>query len=254
MMNIFRWTQNHRCSTRRDQRPRSSFIAFFVTLVVPSVAHAGMPFVQLTELGKMRVQAISFFVVLILLLTLLIQWLWNALQRDMPKLPRLSYKAALGAVGLWALGMHLVLSLIAGGRELMTPGAWQKDGSTYKLNAPTRPAPADEALAYARKAQLERLRVALWSYANTHEGHFPSNDYLSDAIPEPTWRIVDPSAIHYVYVSGLRPDQGAVPLAYEPGIYGKSRMALLTNGEVTTLDVDEIHRRIDAAEKSKGAP
>ncbi|MDC0740758.1 hypothetical protein [Polyangium mundeleinium] len=227
-------------------------LVFVTTLVVPAVAHAGMPFVRLSDFARMRLEAISFFVLLIFLLTLLVQWFWNAVQRDIPRLPRLSHKASLGIVGLWALGMHLVLSMIAGGRELMTPGAWEKDGATYKLS-PARAAPAEEALAYARKQQLERLRTALWGYAHAHGGKFPPHDYVEE-IPEATWRIVDPSVMHYVYVSGLHPERGAVPVAYEPGIYSGKRMALLSSGEITALDINEITRRIDAAPTSKGAP
>ncbi|MDC3960464.1 hypothetical protein [Polyangium jinanense] len=227
-------------------------LVFITTLVAPSAAHAGMPFVRLSDIARMRIEAISFFVLLILLLTVLVQWLWNAVQRDIPRLPRLSYKASLGVVGLWALGMHLVLSMIAGGRELMTPGAWEKDGATYKLGS-ARAAPAEEALAHARKQQLERLRTALWGYANGHGGSFPPHDFVEE-IPEGTWRIVDPSGMHYVYVPGLHPERDAVPVAYEPGIYSSKRMVLLSSGEITTLDIDEIRRRIDAAQTSKGAP
>ena len=221
-------------------------------LCAPSVAHAGMPFVRLSEMARARLEAISFFLFVVLLLTFAVKRLWNALQRDMPRLPRLSYKASLGLVGLWALAMHLVLSMIAGGRELMTPGAWERDGATYSLR-PTRPAPDSEALALARTQQLERLRTALWQYAITHEGHFPPHDYVAD-IPEATWRVVDPSGLHYVYIAGQRPDHGAAPLAYEPGIYGKRRMVLMTDGEVTTLDLDEIRRRLETARNTTVSP
>lgn len=229
-------------------------IAFVLSLTAASNAWAGMPFVRLTELGKMRLESISFFIVLICLLTLLVKWLWNALQRDFPSLPRLSFKAALGGVGLWALAMHLVLSMIAGGRELMTPGAWQKEGATYKLAAePKTTATPETTLQHVRTKQLERLRTALWTYSKNHEGQFPPHDYVRE-IPESTWQVVDPSELHYVYIRGLLPDKKTLPVAYEPGIYGKMRMTLLSNGEIKRLDIEEISQILDEHESKKVAP
>jgi len=48
-------------------------------------------------------------------------------------LPRLSFGRALAGVILWGLLFFIVLTMISGARELMTPGAWKKDGATYKL-------------------------------------------------------------------------------------------------------------------------
>jgi hypothetical protein len=36
-------------------------------------------------------------------------------------------------VTLWGLLFLLILTMISGARELMTPGAWEKHGSTYEL-------------------------------------------------------------------------------------------------------------------------
>ena len=63
-------------------------------------------------------------------------YLWNRLRRDLPRLPRLSYKMSVTLVGLWGLLFILVLTMISGARELMTPGAWEPNGATYKLKAP----------------------------------------------------------------------------------------------------------------------
>ncbi len=66
---------------------------------------------------------------------LVIRWLWNSLARDFSRLPRLSYGKALAAVGLIGSLLAVVLTMIAGARELMTPGAWVKEGLLYKVNA-----------------------------------------------------------------------------------------------------------------------
>src|SRR5262245_5092330 len=81
-------------------------------------AHAGMPSWTLTDVARMRVESISFFLAGFLVSSLLIKFLWNGLRRDFPVLPRLSYPRALGLVGLWGLLFVLVLTMISGAREL----------------------------------------------------------------------------------------------------------------------------------------
>jgi hypothetical protein len=70
---------------------------------LPGVASAGMPrpTAVLEELPRLRLQSISFFLAGFLLSSLLIQLLWNALRKDFPILPRLSYLRAVGLVALW---------------------------------------------------------------------------------------------------------------------------------------------------------
>jgi hypothetical protein len=107
-----------------------------------TVAWAGMGQVTLSDvprvltlsnLAKFRLDAISFFLLVILGSTWIIQQIWNSLSRDVPKLPRLSYLRALSLVALWGLLFVLVLAMISGARELMTPGAWEKKGFAYQL-------------------------------------------------------------------------------------------------------------------------
>jgi hypothetical protein len=98
-----------------------------------STAHAGMPSVTLSDLAQARFDSIAFFLVLLLILAGLVKGLWNYLAKDFTKLPRMTYGKALAAVTLWGLVFLLVLSMISGARELMTPGAWEKKGLTYTL-------------------------------------------------------------------------------------------------------------------------
>lgn len=96
-------------------------------------AHAGMPSYTLTDLTRARLDSISFFIVVFLILSLLVKLLWNYLAKDFQKLPKLTYPRALTLVALWGLVFLLVLTMISGTRELLTPGAWEKQGATYKL-------------------------------------------------------------------------------------------------------------------------
>ena len=110
------------------------FLATGICLLVGTApAHAGMPSFTLTDVAKASLDTISFFLILLLVLALLVKLLWNYLARDFSKLPRMTYPKALAAVTLWGLLFLIVLTMISGTRELLTPGAWEKQGATYKL-------------------------------------------------------------------------------------------------------------------------
>src|SRR5258708_509047 len=128
---------------------------------------AGMPSVSLTDVARLRLENISFFLAGFLVSALLLKLLWNYLAHDWTFLPRLSYFKALGVVTLWGLLFVLVLTMISGARELMTPGAWEKKGFTHQL--------VDEDKAKQlkdRKDQLGKLKDALWKYADANDGKF----------------------------------------------------------------------------------
>jgi hypothetical protein len=106
-----------------------------IILTLPAApAMAGMPApYQLTEIARMRIEAISFFLAVLLAMAGVVQVVWNCLRGAFARLPRLNYWRALGLVFLWGLLFSVVLSMISGARELMTPGAWEKQGATYRL-------------------------------------------------------------------------------------------------------------------------
>jgi hypothetical protein len=116
----------------------TSGLALLILLCSPGLAHAGMPSVNLTDIAQARFEAISFFLALLLVVSLGVKVLWNYLGRDFPKLPRMTYLRALAGVTLWSLLFLLILTMISGARELMTPGAWEKQGSTYRLKDDAR--------------------------------------------------------------------------------------------------------------------
>ncbi len=168
-------------------------------------------------------------------------------------LPRLSYAKALCVVTMWGLLFVLVLTMIAGARELMTPGAWEKQGKTYRLAQPPEPAPSstEDSMESARFPKLESLRRALWEYADTHQGHFPS-ERSDTAIPADKWRLPDPSGLRYLYVGGLQAaKQGSlsspnVPLAYEPEFYDSGRLVLFTDGHIQRMENGDLDRALHA--------
>ncbi|QDV36404.1 hypothetical protein [Tautonia plasticadhaerens] len=213
-------------------------IAALVVLAGADHAWAGMPSVTLTDLARMRVQTISFFLLGVLLCAWVVQRVWNSLGRDFPRLPRLTFGKALGVVTLWGLLFVLILTMISGARELMTPGAWEKDGYTYTIAGDQPPASPDVDLAGRRQA-LDRLRIALWTYARSHEGRFPPEDD-PEAIPEEAWRVPDPSGMRYLYVPGEAADEGRSIVAYEPGLFDGERLVLRADGRIVSMSPEEI--------------
>jgi hypothetical protein len=208
-------------------------------LTAPAVAVAGMPSLTFSELPRLRVEGISFFLVVFLLSSWLIQLLWNFLAKDFRFLPRLSYPKAMGVVFLWGLLFVLVLTMISGARELLTPGAWEKQGATYRLAKEKSAQPTEPSPDQARERKLEELRRALWEYAGRHQGQFPA-DPASSGIPSDLWLVPDQAGLHYRYVKGQKADHGLIPLAYEPGLFGAQRCVLFTDGTIKRWDVAAI--------------
>ncbi len=74
-------------------------------------------------------------------MTVFVQFLWNSLAKDFPKLlPRMRFSQALAFVLLLGTLFVIVLTMISGARELLTPGAWKKTGWTYTLPPEEPPA------------------------------------------------------------------------------------------------------------------
>jgi hypothetical protein len=219
-------------------------------LLSPAVALAGMPFIRLTKLAEHRVQAISFFLLLFFLVTLAVRWMWNRLSQDVPQLPKLSFKAALAVVFLWGLGFQLVLSMIAGGRELMTPGAWEPQGATYRVR--TEPPADKELVVQARRQRLEELRTALWAYAQQHGNAFPPSEF-DPAIPEQRWHVLGGSGMRFIYVGGRKADTPGLPLAYEPGLFGEERWVLFADGEIRHMPLEALLAALKAKPVALGA-
>jgi hypothetical protein len=116
-------------------RPHRLAMPLVLWLATPALA--GMPVApSLTDWARARLETISFFVVVLLLSAAAVMGIWNSIRKDVPRLPRLSYAKALGLVVLWGLLFCVVLGMITGARGLLTPGAWKRDGATYRLADP----------------------------------------------------------------------------------------------------------------------
>jgi hypothetical protein len=203
-------------------RIRIAALGFSLVLILAGVAQAGMPSItladvrrvlDLSDLTRQRLEAISFFLLGLLACAGVIRAIWNGLRADFPWLPRLSFGKALGVVVLWGLLFVVVLTMISGARELMTPGAWEKKGWTYQLaqDAPT----SVERQITARTEAIERLRDALFAYAVDHEWRYPPPE-AANVIPSATWIVPESDGQRYIYVGGsvfVQDARGHIPLA-----------------------------------------
>lgn len=219
---------------------RYAVAAMMVFVTCPRAALAGMPAVNLTDMARMRLNGISFFVAGFLLSAWALKWIWNSLQRDFPRMPRLTYKSSAGIVFLWGIFFVLVLTMISGARELMTPGAWEKQGYTYKLKPPELPSesPAvDNGLITARENSLDRLYRALLQFAARHEGRFPAADEVT-AIDAGLWNLPERTGMRYEYRPGRTVDDPSVIVAFEPDVYDDGQLTLTTGGSIQRISPD----------------
>lgn len=206
--------------------------AVILLLVAAAEAHAGMPSISLSEVGVFRLQSLSFFLALLLGLALLTRWLWNSLRRDFPSLPKLRFRAALGLMALWGLLVLVVLGMISGARELLTPRAWVKSGATHRIAADAEAEPA------VRRAALEDLRDALWRWAEAHDGALPPHEFGAE-LPERRWLVPGLDGQRFRYHAST-PRGGRGLLAWEPESAPSPRWVVRGDGTVEALDTAAI--------------
>jgi hypothetical protein len=210
-------------------------------LMSATPAFAGMTAPQLSDVAQARLDAISFFLFVYLLCAVIFRWLWNLLAQDFVWMPRLTFRRALALLVVAGLFLYFVLTMISGARELMTPGAWAKNGITYNLKTPdSNPQPWLDA---ARKHWLETLRDGLRDYAGKHDGKLPVHAYVSD-FNTSLWKGVGPDAHWLIYMPGQTFGASNRVLVYEPASYGAKRWALLTDGSVVQMSATELDERV----------
>jgi hypothetical protein len=192
-------------------------------LLIAPRAHAGMTVYGLRDVYRLRIEELSFFLLLFVVCVFALKFLWNHAVKGFPSLPRLKFFQAGALAMLLGLVMLVILTMISGIREVLTPGAWRHQGTSYRLNDPAQEP--------ARRRSLEHLRTALFQYAAAHDGKFPANDFIPD-IPDKLWESPDQNGTHYIYSGGLSTSQTNGLLAIEPLVFGESRFVLFTDGRI----------------------
>jgi hypothetical protein len=214
---------------------------------------AGMPAISFTDVARPRLEVISFFLMALLASAAVVMLVWNFLARDFVRLPRLSYAKACGLVVLWGLLFVVVLTMISGARELMTPGAWEKTGATYKLRSTaTSEVVPDETKDREFKEWVDRqfwmkhhVYLALMTYAAEHDGAFPSTTEEVNVDPQ-SWELPGLPGTRCVQVPGRTKNGPRVPLAYEPEVFDGKHFVLFTDGQVEELPFGDIVKLVEA--------
>ncbi len=194
-----------------------------------------MTVITLTDVAEARLQSISFFCVVYLLLALGVMGLWNYLGKSFDWMPRINYRRALALMLVSGLFLYVILTMISGARELLTPGAWKKQGVGYELSSGERP--PDKEL---RKQAVQKLKNKLWVYAREHEGKVPNSifdksfDSIHWALPEVTG--------YYAYIPTQKLGGGRDVLVYEPVVMGGKRFVILTDGSIEAWSEDTLRR------------
>ena len=144
----------------------------------------------LNDIYRLRLEDISFFIFLLLTCALVFKFLWNYGFKNFNRIPRLKYFQALCLCLIFGLASLLILTMISGIREVLTPGAWRRQGSSYRLNDPAQEP--------ARLRSLQQLRVALFEYARNHDGHFPLHDFVPRVRPRVLIRLTRFDKIYHL--------------------------------------------------------
>jgi len=201
--------------------------------------HAGMTSYGLDAVAGFRLQTLSFFVFLLLGLSWGLKRLWNGLRAAFPSWPVLTFRWAFGLLLLFGLLIHVVLTMIAGARELMTPAAWEKDGPRYRL----RVAPISENVSRSdRLASIEEMKERIWNYARMHKGEVPDGPFGGE-IPFSEWRA--PTGGAYCYLPRQSVGGGRDLMLYEPAESGSKRFVLLRDGSIEEWGESKIYKELE---------
>lgn len=214
-----------------------SFVVIAASLSCSS-AVAGMPGLTLTDVGRARLNGISFFLMGVLGSALIIKWIWNAMRVDWTSLPELTYRHSLAMVSLIGLLMGVVLTMISGARELMTPGAWERSGLTYRLRDDDNQ-PQSASNMPTREERVDRL-IQVWSmlsdFASNHDGKFPTPAEFESVVPNELRRLGSFPALPLDYSPGLTIADADSVLVTEPDIYPDGPLLLSASGTIVFPD------------------
>jgi hypothetical protein len=237
-------------------RGMAAIAGYLFLSLCSSLAFAGMPeFIPdestrrlvLTDAGRVRYEAISFFLFTLLLSAFAVRFLWNRAAKDFDFLPRISFGKAVGVVVAWGLLVLVVLTMIAAAREIMTPGSWRKQGLLYTLDSEAAkpaapPRDSDAELRALRRKNLEELKAALWKYAAAHDRNLPPADDAS--IPDKAWEVPESFGARYGYVAGLSESDDPRIVVFEPAVHGDQRFVLRLNGRIDLLSTGAIRKEL----------
>ena len=189
-------------------------------IFLPLSAWAGMPSFYVSDMAKIRLESISFGLVVFIVGTEIFRRLWNS--QVVPMFGdkfRLSWIGGFLFTGLLSTLMLLILTLISGTREVMTPAAWEKDGLTHKIQTDLSP-----------RSRIEGLRDDLLRLGVANGGKLPDNELK---LPRPNLLHAGPENRSFTYLPG-QPlgDKSALLVLEGMRSYGEPRLLLFANGDI----------------------
>lgn len=228
---------------------RAFFLAapFVVASLFAPFAQAGMPMpmaVFLSEYGTDRLIGISttFFVILVLV-AIPVMYAWNAffaeIDGESKHFKRIGYVKSLGITFLGVCLFTLILVMVAGSRELLSPGAWVPDGmlskTVYSVEgekiAKDFDIDEDEMIDQVRRKAMIRLRDALRRFAEEHDGRLPGT--MDEPGFEELWQIPFAAGVSYEYYPE---ETGAeLPLVREPSVLPNAKFSIGRKFEITEV-------------------
>ena len=220
---------------------KTLFHIMLATVFAVMPVHAGMTVITLTDVAKARLESISFFCAVYLLLALGVRLIWNYLAGAFEWMPRINYRRALALMLVSGLFLYVVLTMVSGARELLTPGAWKKHGIGYELNTSGK-VPGKS----VRQASMKNLKAKLWSYARTHDGKLP-HGIFDETFGIHHWALPGVAG-YYAYLPAKSIGGGRKVLVYEPSVMGSRRIVLLTDGSVEAWDEKTLRRALSGDE------
>src|SRR5437868_4219374 len=120
------------------KRTAAIVLSCAVWAALVSSADAGMTVYALNDIYRLRLQEISFFLLLLVICAFVFKLLWNHAVQGFTSVPRVKFLQSLSICLLFGVAMLLILTMISGIREVLTPGAWRKQGTSYRLNDPAQ--------------------------------------------------------------------------------------------------------------------
>jgi len=179
-----------------------------------------------------------------------VQRLWNYVVVDFPAVPEISFKRAVAIMALWGLVFVVVLTMISGARELMTPQAWEPkpNGWTHQLANDQTDEASEKAEFVDRITALVRLHERLSAFARMHSGDFPQSAKQLE-LEDEMWQVPGQFGIQFTYLNGRNLNEPLSVLAHEPIGLDEPILVLLVNGQVMEANKKQVDLLVQTTDR-----
>jgi hypothetical protein len=231
------------------RRVRIMAIALLALADTSRVCQAGIIVREASGSARIRLMSLSFFLACFVACVWAMKRIWNGFVEDIPQVPRLTTARTIGLalisglLGLFGLmpvpGAHSLVATEDRAIEVMNDEVVEGTAAWAR-----REGRAEQ----ARRDRLENLGMLIRHYAARHDGNFPAGDRVPEIPPE-AWQLPDPSGMRYRYATGRGGRDHPSVLAYEPGLFGRDRLVLMTDGTIRTMGPDELEASLSRGAK-----